>query len=508
MKWWIIHAVKSKTFLINQKQFMFAEFIKKWGPKKLILSVNDVLCTLIASFLSLYFTANNSFAFYISDTPLYEKIIIFLIGSILIIPIFRYYQLYKHKYFLKIGEQTLLILKGLLINSILLIIAIFLVKTQETLHDSRSQIILYSIISFLLLFFTRIFLFRKSFSTSYASGNINRFLSRRAIAIGAGALGKYFAEAISNKQHYHIDLLGYLDDDENIKGLNLNGVFVLGSTKNLQRVVEEKEIDEIYITIQKIENSHLLELIELCKLTNCMVNLVSNHFDIVNRKWDENEFHDLKIISVSSKVSPLYSEKFKRIFDIGASSLIILLSLPFTLLISLLIKLTSFGPVLYKTSVIGKDGKAFDWFKFRTMRVNNDQTIHKEYLKQLITENKGNVKLINDKRITGIGRILRKFSIDELPQLINVIRGEMSLVGPRPCLPYEYEVFKDWHKLRYKVIPGMTGLGQIIARNKKDVTFNDSIILDLYYADNQSLWLDIKILFRTIPVMVFGKGGV
>ena len=98
--------------------------------------------------------------------------------------------------------------------------------------------------------------------------------------------------------------------------------------------------------------------------------------------------------------------------------------------------------------------------------------------------------------------------MDELPQLVNVFKGDMSLVGPRPCLPYEYENFKEWHKLKYKVIPGMTGLAQIIARNRSDVTFSDSVILDLYYADNQSLWLDLKILFKTIPVMVFGKGGV
>jgi lipopolysaccharide/colanic/teichoic acid biosynthesis glycosyltransferase len=110
-------------------------------------------------------------------------------------------------------------------------------------------------------------------------------------------------------------------------------------------------------------------------------------------------------------------------------------------------------------------------------------------------------------RITPVGRILRKFSIDELPQLLSVFKGDMSLVGPRPCLPYEYEIFKEWHKLKYKVIPGMTGLAQIIARNRKDVTFNDSVLLDLYYADNQSLWFDLKILFRTLPIMVLGKGG-
>ena len=142
------------------------------------------------------------------------------------------------------------------------------------------------------------------------------------------------------------------------------------------------------------------------------------------------------------------------------------------------------------------------------MFANNDASVHEMHLEKLITANKGYKKLENDPRITTVGKYLRKFSLDELPQLWSVFTGKMSLVGPRPCLPYEYEHFKEWHKLKYKVIPGITGLAQIIARNREDVTFSDSVLLDLYYADNQSLWLDLKILFKTIPVMVFGKGGI
>jgi undecaprenyl-phosphate galactose phosphotransferase len=228
----------------------------------------------------------------------------------------------------------------------------------------------------------------------------------------------------------------------------------------------------------------------------------------VNAKLDEGEYHDLKVISVSPNLSPLYSERFKRLFDIAGSLLIILILSPFWIIFGLSIKLTSKGPVIYKTDVIGKNGKSFKWYKFRTMYSDNDPHLHQSHLESVIKEDRGYKKLANDPRITSVGRMLRKFSLDETAQLINVLRGEMSLVGPRPCLPYEFKHFKDWHKLKYKVIPGMTGLAQLIARNRDDVTFSDSIILDLYYADNQSLWLDMKILFRTIPVMVFGKGGI
>ncbi len=486
---------------------MFDDFIKKWGAKKLILSVSDIFCTLVAFILALYLTSP-ALSVYIQDPTFFEKIAIFLIGAFLIIPIFRYYQLYKHKYFLRKGEQTLLILKGLLINSIFIILCIFIVKTQEALHDSRTQVIIYFLLAFTLLFVTRVLVLRRFLRANYVGGNIKEFLTRRAIAIGAGNLGAFFAEILTVKPHYHIELVAFLDNNIFKVGKSINRIPIIGTTNDLPKIIEEQEIDEIFITIQNIENKNLLDLIEKCKLTNCNVNLVSNHFDIITAKLDEGEYHDLKVISVSPKSSPLYSEKFKRLFDIAASSVIILLLLPVWILFSLIIKLTSHGPVFYKTDVIGKSGKMFKWYKFRTMKMNNDPGAHQKHLESVISANKGYKKLVNDPRITAIGRILRKFSLDELPQLFNVFKGQMSLVGPRPCLPYEYEHFKEWHKLKYKVIPGMTGLAQIIARNREDVTFSDSVLLDLYYADNQSLWFDLKILFRTIPIMILGKGGI
>ncbi len=462
----------------------------------------------MASFFALYFTSDRNAALFIADLSAIEKTLIFLVSSFLIIPIFRYYQLYKHKYFLRAGEQILLILKGLLINSILIIIIIFLVKTQSALQDSRSQVIIFTSISFVLITVTRVFFFRYVLRSNYMGENIKGFLTRRALAVGSGGLGQFFSEILFVKPYYHIDLIGFVDDDPLKKNKIVNRVPVLGNTEDLKELVDEQEIDEIFITIQNIDNKHLFDLIEKCKLTNCQVSLVSNHFEVINLRLDENEYHDMKVISVSSKSSPLYSERFKRIFDLCGSALIMFVLSPFVLLIALAIKITSSGPVFYSTKVIGKNGRAFKWHKFRTMKANNDEKIHVEHLKKIITQDTGNKKLQDDPRITPIGRMLRKFSIDELPQLLNVFKGDMSLVGPRPCLPYEYENFKEWHKLKYKVIPGMTGLAQITARNRQDVTFSDSVLLDLYYADNLSLWLDLKILFRTIPIMVLGKGGV
>jgi len=276
---------------------MLDEFIKKWGAKKLILSVNDILCTFIAFILALYFTAPG-FTVYFTQLTFIEKLLIFMFGALLIIPIFRYYQLYKHKYFLRIGEQTLLILKGLLINSIIIIIGIFIIKTQEALHDSRTQVIIYFLISFVLLFTTRVLLLRRILRANYVGGNIKDFITRRAIAVGAGNLGIFFSEILTVKPHYHIELVGFIDENPAKNGKMVNRVPVIGNVDDLLAITEEQEIDEIFITIQNIENKKLLDLIEKCKLTNCHVNLVSNHFDIISAKLDEGEYHDLKVISV------------------------------------------------------------------------------------------------------------------------------------------------------------------------------------------------------------------
>jgi len=204
----------------------------------------------------------------------------------------------------------------------------------------------------------------------------------------------------------------------------------------------------------------------------------------------------------------------KRGVDILFSLGVIVLGLPFYLLIAILIKLTSEGPVLFVQDRVGKNGQPFKFYKFRTMLVDNSDTSHRNFAEAFI---KGRLmseeaesdrpvfKLQNDPRVTSIGRFLRKSSLDELPQFINVLRGEMTLVGPRPPLAYELAHYKEWHRGRLAVKPGLTGLWQVSGRST--VPFDEMVMLDLYYIENWSLALDLKIIFRTIPVMLFGFGG-
>ncbi len=212
----------------------------------------------------------------------------------------------------------------------------------------------------------------------------------------------------------------------------------------------------------------------------------------------------------------LWAERFvKRLVDVAASLFVVVVGFPFFLAIALLIKLTSKGPVLFAQERIGENGEVFTLFKFRTMRLDTDDSIHREFTRRFIEGRLANsavdeqsasvYKLKADPRVTPVGRFLRKTSLDEFPQFLNVLRGEMTMVGPRPPLSYEMEHYQDWHKLRLAVKPGLTGLWQVSGRSA--VPFNEMVMLDLYYIEHWSLLLDFKIMLRTIPVMLFGSGG-
>ena len=206
----------------------------------------------------------------------------------------------------------------------------------------------------------------------------------------------------------------------------------------------------------------------------------------------------------------------KRVLDLVLATVILLLSAPVMLLIALFIKLDSSGPVLFKQVRVGRGGRPFTFYKFRTMYHNANPEMHRQYVRSLIRNqapaNDGSdgtaspvFKLTRDPRITRIGRVLRRTSLDELPQIFNVIKGEMSLVGPRPPLPYEVQEYEEWHMGRLATIPGITGWWQVRGRSR--VPFDEMVRMDLDYIAQQSLWLDFRILILTIPAVVSGKGA-
>jgi undecaprenyl-phosphate galactose phosphotransferase len=229
---------------------------------------------------------------------------------------------------------------------------------------------------------------------------------------------------------------------------------------------------------------------------------------VVARKVSTEKYIDIPVIDVSPSYFNTLNLVFKRVFDFIISLALIILLSPILIIIVILVKISSTGPILFKNYAVGKDGKQFMFYKFRSMyNIDGEDEERKKMMIQFIKQDEepNGRKIINQKRVTWVGKMLRKTSLDELPQLFNVIKGDMSLVGPRPCLPYEYAQYDEWHKRRVSVLPGCTGVWQVWGRSS--VSFKDSIVLDLYYINNMSPWLDLQLILQTIPAVFFFRGA-
>jgi lipopolysaccharide/colanic/teichoic acid biosynthesis glycosyltransferase len=252
------------------------------------------------------------------------------------------------------------------------------------------------------------------------------------------------------------------------------------------------------------------------KLTAHQVSQIDLTFYLFPEDWDKECNSMPAVLYPDSVRSRRPSQLVKRCIDIAGSLAALILASPLYMAIAVAIKLTSNGPVFFHQKRVGQYGCKFTFLKFRSMYVNNDAAIHEEYVKGLIagstkSAHKGGLqnnvyKLTNDPRITAVGRFLRKTSLDEIPQFLNVLKGEMSLVGPRPPIPYEVEVYDIWHRRRLLgVKPGITGLWQVYGRSR--TTFDEMVRLDLQYAQSWSVWLDLKILLQTPRVVIDGDGA-
>lgn len=286
----------------------------------------------------------------------------------------------------------------------------------------------------------------------------------------------------------------------------------LGDLKDLPKIIEDTEINEIIVTDETINQRILIALLDYCTSEGLTIWFPPRLLPIIDMKLYVDNFCGLPMIRLCSQKNTWLFNKIKHLIDALIALPIFLVLLPFFIILGVAIKMNSSGPVFYRAKAIGKNGAGFTMYKFRSMRIDSDSDKHKEYVTKMI---KGEInyegkkdkvfKITDDPRVTAIGKFIRKYSIDELPQIMNVLKGDMSLVGPRPCLPYEFEAYEDWHKKRLTVRPGITGLWQVAGRSA--VTFEDMIMLDLYYIYNRSLLMDLSIIYETIFTVIGKKGA-
>ena len=328
--------------------------------------------------------------------------------------------------------------------------------------------------------------------------------SRSVLIVGAGEVGRKAAEQARKFGWYELNLVGYLDDDPKKQGCAFEEIPVLGRLDQVSEIVKAHSIQDAIIALPIHSYAILIDICEKLQALSVRVHVIPDMFALYFPNTTLDGFGGIPVIDLGLAGYQGMQRFWKRAFDILVASIFLVIISPVLLILALLVKLDSPGPVIYRQKRIGENGKPFVMYKFRSMRTNTDPSIHQEYVTRLIKENlepgqlengKSHLKMLDDPRITRLGRFIRKTSLDELPQLFNVVRGEMSLVGPRPSLPYELEQYQDWHKRRLEALPGITGVWQVRARNR--VSFDEMVRMDLDYIQHQSIMKDVWILFQT-----------
>ena len=328
---------------------------------------------------------------------------------------------------------------------------------------------------------------------------------RRVLIVGAGETGRMVMRTIVAQPELGYQILGFIDDDPEKSNSEIGRFKGLGTIDNLRNLIqaEDSNIEEVIITLPWMYHRKIVNIMAQCERQNVTARLVPDLFQMSLSRVEIEDLNGIPLIGIREITFSRWGLIVKRAIDIIASATALIALAPLLGLIALAIMLDSPGPVLFRQTRVGKDGKTFTLHKFRSMRVGAEQEQDK-----LAERNEATgplFKMRDDPRLTRVGKILRRFSLDELPQLLNVLRGEMSLVGPRPPLPKEVDEYQEWHKKRLEIAPGLTGLWQVSGRS--DLTFDEMVLLDIYYIENWSPALDTIITLRTIPRVIFGDGA-
>ena len=476
----------------------------KYPKYKYVFAVFDFAVILISFFAAKFIAIDILNKKLILDDNSLPSIITFVAFSILFIFIFQNNYLYKINVFLTRAPQLTALLKSFIYGAILLIIFSFVIKFSLLL-SSRVFMLCFIATGFIGVSVVRLLILKPYYM------NFSKILhNSNVIIIGAGKSGKLLAEKLIFENFYGMRIAGFLDDNIEAGAFVFKEMKCLGKLDEMKSIVMNLEIDEIIIAIDNIGYEKLMSLIDRCNELEKSVKLTSELFNIVPEKIVTETYSGIPVVDLSPKVNKNINYIYKRVFDYVASITGLIILSPVFIIISILIKLTSPGKIFFTQMRIGKDGKPFKFYKFRSMKINSDSDKEREsfmidFIKNNYAANLNSTKIINENNITSVGKFIRKTSLDELPQLINVLKGDMSLVGPRPCLKYEYDSYDDWHKRRHTVMPGCTGVWQVSGRST--VSFRDSVVLDLYYINNMTPWLDLQLIFKTFPVMIFGRGA-
>jgi exopolysaccharide biosynthesis polyprenyl glycosylphosphotransferase len=327
-------------------------------------------------------------------------------------------------------------------------------------------------------------------------------LSERTLIVGAGAVGHLLGEKIAKHPEYNLKLVGYLDDGEPF-GATKPPARVVGRLEDLNDVVDGYHVTRVIIAFSRARHQQILDVVRACADRGVRVNIVPRLFEILSSRTAMDDVEGIPLLDVAHVEMSRFNMVVKRAFDLLAGAVLTVIALPLIGLLAVAIKLDSRGPVFFTQERMGRGGREFRIFKLRSMHLDAEQLRY-----DLADQNEYSgpmFKIRSDPRLTRVGAVLRKWSLDEVPQLFNVLRGEMSLVGPRPLWVDEAARCRGWTKKRLDITPGITGLWQVTGRN--DVPFDEMVKLDYMYVTGWTLGWDIKLLLETIPAVLGRRGA-
>lgn len=324
----------------------------------------------------------------------------------------------------------------------------------------------------------------------------------RLVVIGSGRAGKLVLQHFAALPSLGMQVVGFVQDRGDGQA-DFGRFKALGMLDDLEAILRAQRASQAVIALPSSRQGEIARCVRICERNAVAFRLVPDLQEFSLTRFDVEMIAGLPLITLRRLPPSDWQRGAKRALDVAGAALGLALGAPLWLLIALLVRLDSPGPALYRQTRIGRFGQPFTTYKFRSMYLDADAR-----RAALATDNyagRGLFKLRRDPRVTRVGRVLRRASLDEIPQLWNVLRGEMSLVGPRPPMPDEYARYEDWEKRRLEVLPGLTGLWQV--RGRSDISFEEMVLMDLYYVENWSLGLDMQLLLKTLPVVVFGRGA-
>lgn len=456
----------------------------------LLINLSFVLAYWVRYDLQLFRAVDPAF-----DVPYATYFPFIAIFTILLIMVYRQQGAYRLRRQLSWIDEFYAIINGTATGTIIMIVLIFLYRPAF-----YSRIIFLYTGLFTIFFLGVSRLIRVTILRQLHRRGVG---TRRVLIIGAGEIARTVMRMVVANPECGLNIIGFLDDDPQKANKDIGRFKALGTLGNLAEALAAEQIEEVIITLPWQHHNKIMIIMSRCDHLNLRTRIVPDLFQMRLSHMEVEEIAGVPMIGIKEVGISGFSQFIKRMVDIVIAGMGLTLFAPLMGLLALIIKLETPGPVLFQQDRVGKNGRLFTIYKFRSMVDGADY--QKESLQALNEADGPLFKIRNDPRMTRLGRLMRRLSIDELPQLYNILMGDMSLVGPRPPIPSEVEKYNDWHKRRLEIAPGLTGLSQVSGRS--ELSFDEMALLDIYYIENWSPALDTKILLQTIPKVIFGSGA-